>query len=189
MQVQDTVQRVISRKTPKAVAYTVQLQNEGYIGVGFQAPPCNEGDVISLQYELNDRGYKQMVKGSMQVISSGAPAPEPQPQQAPQAAQGGESKQGYWDAKAKKDLDTQRAIQYQASRNAAIDVAKVALENDCLSLGAKKADKLDILLSFVDEITDRFNQDVSDVVQNGERSGKYDQDQQDNNAQEVGDFG
>lgn len=189
MQIQDKVRRVISRKTPKAVAYTVQLENEGYIGVGFQAPPCNEGDTISLQYELNDRGYKQMVKGSMQVLQSGAPAPAPQPQAAPQAAQGGESKQGYWDAKAKKDVETQRAIQYQASRNAAIDVAKMALENDCLSLGAKKADKLDILLAFIDETTDRFNQDVSDVIQTGYRSGKYDQDEQDNNAEEVGDFG
>ncbi|MCW8982462.1 MAG: hypothetical protein OQK13_00295, partial [Gammaproteobacteria bacterium] len=77
MQVQDTVKRVISRKAGKGTAYTVQLEQEGYIGVGFQAPPCNEGDTISMQVELNDRGYKQMVKGSMQVLGS-APAPQPQ---------------------------------------------------------------------------------------------------------------
>jgi len=189
MQVQDTVKRVISRKTPKAVAYTVQLAKEGYIGVGFEAPPCNEGDTISLQYEFNNAGYKQMVKGSMQVLSSAAPQQrEPAPQQAPAGAQGGQSKQSYWDEKEKRDLITQRAIQYQASRNAAIEVAKIALEQDCLSLGAKKADRIDILLAFVDEVTDRYNKDVSDVMQTGARSGGYDDNSQDQSAQEVSDF-
>lgn len=190
MQVQDTVKRVIARKTPKATAYTVQLEKEGYVGVGFAAPPCTEGDTVSLQYELNDRGYKQMIKGSMQVLASGAAPAQPQAQAAPAGAGpgAGPSKQDYWGEKEKRDLQTQRAIQYQASRNAAIDVAKMALENDCLSLGAKKSDKLDILLGFIDEITDRFNQDVSDVVQDGKRSSKYDDNEQDNNAQEVGAF-
>lgn len=188
MQLQDTVLKIISRKTPRSVAYTVQLQNEGYIGVGFEPPACNEGDVITLSYDLNDRGYKQMVKGSLKVVSSG-PAPEQaKPQRAPTGAGEGASKSGYWEGKEVRDIATQRAIQYQASRNAALEVAKMALENDCLSLGAKKADKLDILLAFIDEITDRFNRDVSDVTKNGERSGKYDGDEQDDGAQEVGEF-
>ncbi|MCW8826158.1 MAG: hypothetical protein OQK78_07010, partial [Gammaproteobacteria bacterium] len=66
--------------------------------------------------------------------------------------------------------------------------AEIALQHDCLSLGAKKADKLDILMAFIDETTDRYNKDVSDVMANGERSGQYDDNEQDNQAREVGDF-
>lgn len=188
MQVQDTVTQVIARKTPKAMAYTVRLAKEGYIGVGFEAPACVEGDTVSMQYELNNAGYKQMVKGSLQVLSSGAPTPAPQSSPAPAGAQGGTSKTSYWDDKEKRDVSIQKAIQYQASRNIAVEVAKIALEQDCLSLGAKKAARVDILMAFIDEVTDRYNKDVTDFVQNGERSGEYQGTRQDNEAQEAGDF-
>lgn len=190
MQEQDIVKRVISRKTARGtMAYTLELQNGGFIGAGFDAPQCDEGDQISYQWETNQRGYKQIIKGSINVIGSG-PAPAQRPQQANSApvSGGGATKQSYWEEKEKRDLRTQGAIQYQASRNAAIQVATAALQHDCISLGTKKAEKADILLAFIDELTDRYNKDVTDFMDNGARSTAYDGDQQDDNAQEVGEF-
>lgn len=183
-QTQGQIKRIITRKAGTGTAYTLQLMDGKYYGAGFKPPGCSEGDTVSFEYFENKAGYTQIVDGSIQV-QAGASA-QPQPQAAPQT--GGQSKTGYWDEKEKRDLRTQRAIQYQASRNAAIQVAEMALEHDCLSLGQKKADKLDILLAFVDETTDRFNKDVTDFTETGSRSQQYDQNQQDNEATEVGDF-
>lgn len=187
--VQGQVKRVITRKAGSGTAYTVQLMDNMYYGHGFKPPGCNEGDAVEFEHYQNNAGYTQIVEGSLKVVAGAQKQPQ-QPQGQPQAAPaaGGQSKAGYWDEKEKRDLRTQRAIQYQASRNAALEVAKMALEHDCLSLGQKKADKLDILMAFIDETTDRFNKDVSDFTENGSRSGQYDGDAQDNQATEVGEF-
>lgn len=184
-QVQGQIKRIITRKAGSGTAYTLQLMDGKYYGAGFKPPACSEGDTVSFEYFENKAGYTQIVDGSIKTVE-GAPAAAPQGQAAPNV--GGQGKTGYWDEKEKRDLRTQKAIQYQASRNAAIDVAKMALEHDCLSLGQKKADKLDVLLAFIDETTDRFNQDVSDITENGSRSNQYDQNKQDNEATDVGDF-
>lgn len=184
-QAKGQVKRVITRKAGTGTAYTLQLMDGKYYGAGFKPPACSEGDTVEFEFFNNKAGYTQIVDGSIKVVQAD-PAPQGQPQAAPQA--GGQSKSGYWDEKEKRDLRTQRAIQYQASRNASLEVAKMALEHDCLSLGQKKADKLDILMAFIDETTDRFNKDVSDFTETGSRSQQYDQDPQDDQATEVGDF-
>lgn len=186
-QTQGQVKRVIARKAGSGTAYSIQLSDNMYYGNGFKSPDCSEGDTVQFEYYNNKAGYTQIAEGTLKVVE-GAPVAAPQGQAQAAPAAGGQSKTGYWDEKEKRDLKTQRAIQYQASRNAALEVAKMALEHDCLSLGQKKADKLDILMAFVDETTDRFNKDVTDFTTTGSRSQQYDGNKQDNEATEVGDF-
>lgn len=182
------VKRVISRKAGTGTAYTVQLSDNQYYGAGFKPPGCNEGDNIEFEYFVNKAGFNQIADGTIKVAEAQAPQQQAPQQGQPAPAGGGQSKAGYWDEKEKRDLKTQKTIQYQASRNAALELTKMALEHDCLSLGQKKADKADVLMAFVDEITDRFNKDVTDFAETGSRTAQYDDNNQDNQAQEVGEF-
>ena len=63
--------------------------------------------------------------------------------------------------------NTQLAIQHQASRNSAIAIVTCAVEQGLVKLPTKQADKYDAVLALVDNLTARFNDDTSRVVQTG----------------------
>lgn len=72
-------------------------------------------------------------------------------------AKGGDKPAVDWDLKDEK-------IQWQAARNSAIELAKIALQGEALKLPAKAADKLDALEAYVQEKTEQFFRDVSETV-------------------------
>lgn len=86
----------------------------------------------------------------------------------PAAASGGQSagvtRDGYWANKEARDIEKDERYQnvdiprmsWSAARSDAVRLVAAALENDCLALGQKKGDRLDILLGQVDEVTERF---------------------------------
>lgn len=59
----------------------------------------------------------------------------------------------------------QAAIQFQASRNAAIAVLSLAQECGAVKLPAKESDKLDALLALVDEITVRYDKATTEACE------------------------
>lgn len=75
----------------------------------------------------------------------------------------GGSKDGYWEAKEQRDIITQKAIQYQSSRNAAIELVSAALTAGAVALPAAKAKQWDALLALVDTVTERFEEAVLTV--------------------------
>lgn len=173
MQVQGIVEEIQSSPAGRGTAYRIKVQGAFY-GCGFQPPSCAQGDNVS--FNVEQRGKYMNVAGPIQVLAQGQVPPQaqqepsPQPQPASRAQSGREK---YWEDKEKRDVQTQKAIRYQSSRNAAIEIVTSALENDALSLGQKKAEKLDNLLAIVNEITDVFEKDVQDIIERGERTAEY----------------
>lgn len=84
---------------------------------------------------------------------------------APRASTGGkkttenwEARGEYWANKEKRDIAVvEPRINYSASQRDAVSLISAALANDALSFGAvAKGKKLDMLLDFVDQVTERF---------------------------------
>lgn len=145
--VQVNVQKIIKRND----RYSFVEDGEWY-GLGWDAPTFGEGDTIQFDYERNGK-YKNVVKGTVQVISQGeAPKQTSKPK-----SSGTMTRDEYWAEKAEGDKLTQREIRMQASRNAAIEFMKLALEQGALPLGNKKAaDKEEVLLEYLKLYTRQF---------------------------------
>jgi len=157
--------------------------------LGRKKPTFQQGDVIS--FENDDKGnvdYDSLVAG-------GAPSAPPRQSGAPRAANrqgggrpapaaggGGQTRDGYWAEKEARDLQKDKRYQevdvprmsFSASQERAVTLVAAALANDALSLGQKKGERLDLLLEYVDQVTDRFFVDsmnahkrLSEILANG----------------------
>lgn len=112
-----------------------------------------------------------------------APAQRQQAPQQRQAAGGPAGKDDYWARKEERDVDVQKAIQYQASRNAAIAALDSMLTVEAVKLPAKQADKYDAYLALLEELTDHFNKQTSSLG-NAAQGKQQAQQQQDDNDQD-----
>ena len=111
---------------------------------------------------------KAVVKpGSVQAADpSQAPSPGTRGNSKPTGrSTGGQSRDGYWADKEKRDLEKDKRYQavdvprmsFSASQERAVTLVSAALANGALSFGNVAAGKkLDMLLGFVDQVTDRF---------------------------------
>lgn len=106
--------------------------------------------------------------GAAQRQGGGGAARQGAPSARPAASSQG--KDGYWEAKEQRDIVTQKAIQYQSSRNAAIELVSAALTAGAVALPAAKAKQWDALLALVDTVTERFEEAV--LVVRGEGGKK-----------------
>jgi hypothetical protein len=136
--------------------YSFQIGGDNaYYRTGTNEPQCKQGDIISFDFEQAGQNKKVnphsiQVTGQGNVQSTG--------QGSPQAARGGNSRDDYWANKEKYDKEvTQPRISYAAAQKGAIALVTAALANDVLGFGnAKKADKMEMLLGYVSEVTDRL---------------------------------
>lgn len=170
--------------------YSFQIDSSRrWFRLGRKQPTFQQGDVIS--FENDDKGnvdYNSLVTG-------GAPAAPPRQGGAPRAANrqgggrpapasggGGQTRDGYWAEKEARDLQKDKRYQevdvprmsFSASQERAVALVSAALANDALSLGQKKGERLDLLLEYVDQVTDRFFVDsmnahkrLSEILANG----------------------
>lgn len=174
----NVVQGVVERITQRGRATNICVAGTWY-GCGFNGVPCQEGDEVTFSVTQNGNFLNADVN-SMEVLSSGNQAPPRQQQQrggyqqrrsAPRASSGGapagNPKDDYWKQREERDVETQRRIQYQASRNSAIAAVAAALEKDILPLPATKAKAFDAYLAMIDELTERYNNATSGEAQNG----------------------
>lgn len=156
---QGVVKRITTKTIPNgSQVFNIQMDDGDWYGFGFDKPAFSEGQQISFEVEFNGR-YKNVAKGSAQVIG-GAPAPAQQQQP---AASGSMGRDDFWANKEKRDIVVQRIIQYQAARNSAIELVKVAVEAEAIALPAKKADKMDALVAIVRELTDVYVDDAREA--------------------------
>ena len=146
-QVTGTVEKIHEN----AKAYNIVVNDEWY-GYGFKtdgAPNFNEGDNISFNFRANGK-FKNIDKQSIQVNG-------------PAASTGGTASNG-----GTTRVDTrQLAIQYQSSRNAAIELTSALLQAGALPLPAKKGEQYDAVIAVVDDLTVKFHSECDTVVENG----------------------
>ena len=146
-----TVTGTVEKIHANAKAYNIVVNDEWY-GYGFKTdgePNFNEGDTISFDFKANGK-FKNINKSSIQVNPAAA-------------STGGATSSG-----SATRVDTrQLAIQYQSSRNAAIQLAGVMLEAGALPLPAKKGDQYDAVIAVVDDLTNKFHCECDAVVENG----------------------
>jgi hypothetical protein len=154
--------------------FSFQLQgNQQWFRTGTNRPPCQQGENISFVYEQQGNNAK-VDPQSIQGGSAGAPPQVPQqygsaPQAAPQAQPApvapAATRDTYW--KDKEDYDkkvTQPRIAYAAAQKSAVSIVTAALANDILGFGsAKKGDKLDMLIEYVEEVTGRLALKLDDA--------------------------
>ena len=139
--------------------------------LGRKKPTFQQGDVIS--FENDEKGNVDYDS----IVTGGAPAAPPRQGGAPRAANrqgggrpapasggGGQTRDGYWAEKEARDLQKDKRYQevdvprmsFSAAQDRAVTLVAAALSNDALSLGQKKGERLDLLLEYVDQVTDRF---------------------------------
>jgi hypothetical protein len=135
----------------------------GRFGAGFDAPACKKDDYVQFSVTTTADGKYYNIEGPIKVSQ--------QKREPPAAAAAALSAP----STAEQKEATQKAIQYQAARNAAIEVVKIlgsakALPITGAATKAGEAKRYDEILAIVDKLTVRFNFDtetlrVLDTVQ------------------------
>lgn len=144
---------VVERATSKPVgargnlAYSLKVNGEWY-GHGFTKPGCAEGDNVTFNWQQKGN-FKNVDENSLKVV-------------AVEAAQAGAppANGGY-------NNNKQLAIQYQSSRNSALQLIEMALQHDALPLPAKKGERLDAIAAAVDAWTAEYHMATDSVVAKG----------------------
>lgn len=127
--------------------YSVKVGGD-WLGAGFNQPSCKEGDFIN--YEIEQKGNYKNIKS---ISVAQAPA-----NNAPSANNSAGAQR----------VDTRDiSIRYQSSRKDAIHLTEVLLANDALAVPAKKGDKADAILAFVEDLTNQLYINLQDVMDNG----------------------
>lgn len=154
------VQGVVQKISSNGKAASIKV-NGVFYGCGFGSKPeklpCKEGDTIEFQSSQNGQWNNADIR-TIRVIAAGVAV------NVPGAAAGAAVPAR---DRAAEDAQRQRSITWQASRNAAIEVARLAKELDILPLGAKKADQLQALKAFIHDTTVEFYVDTDTVANKG----------------------
>ena len=164
------VQGVVEQVSQRGKATNIKV-NGAWYGAGFNGVTCQQGDTVSFTVEQNGQ-YLNVVRNSLQVIGGGTPQQPQQQYQAPaqsyakpqrrsESSGGGMTKDDYWKNREERDVETQKRIQLQAARKAAVAACSAALQAGILPVPAKKADAFDAFLAVVDEVTERYNNQTS----------------------------
>lgn len=151
---------VVTSRNPKGTGIQVGGAPEWYMGKGDVLTDAIPGAEVKLKYE-NKANYKWVT--DVEIVTKAKTTSATTQATAENKVQT-KKQTGY----EKAQDDRQRVIVYQAARNAAIEMAKVAAQSDALALPAKKADKFDALAAFVDELTVKFFDEAMNKY-NGEK--------------------
>lgn len=142
------VNKIDSITTAMGVMYNVNVDGTRY-GFGKQKPNFNEGDVITFDFTQKGQ-YKNIVPSTVEVKKDVVVPIKTSNNST------GNSKDDYWAQKEQRDVGTQRGIQQQSARNAAIAFIIPLATAGLIKLPAKAEDKLSAVASLVDEFTDRY---------------------------------
>ncbi|AUR83404.1 hypothetical protein NVP1139A_42 [Vibrio phage 1.139.A._10N.261.48.C6] len=187
-----TTRSVAGNKT----AYNLKMDDGQWYGHGFAVPQFGEGAEIEFSFSVSPDGrFKNIdTKAGVTIHQQGQSAPpqqapqqqggyRPQGQQqqggyhrrpqgqapanrAPAPSGGVAGKDDYWNKRAEDDKKRQKCIEYQSSRNTAVELVGHLLKAELVALPTKKADKMDAVLALVDTLTDRYVGDV-DAINTG----------------------
>lgn len=129
--------------------YNITVDGTRY-GCGFTKPNAVQGDFVSFDIE-----QKGQYSNAVNVVKATAPAGGA----APATGSGGGAPQ--------KATSRDVSIQYQSSRKDAIQTLAVLLDSEAIKLPAKQADKYDVAMGILDELTSRFYLKLEDVIAEG----------------------
>lgn len=143
--------------------------------------PVQEGENVQFNFETKVNGKftnmevdkKSIIKVAASVTPTAPVAVETPvavigqvavPKAAANYAKAQEAKDAYWANKEIRDLSVQKIIQYQAARNAAIEVVKIAQAAGVLELPKTKNKQLESIVSLVETLADSMFLTASDVT-------------------------
>lgn len=160
-----TYEREWSGNDGNVILHSFQLQGDKRYFRSGTDKLVSEGEAVSFDIE----GNNQVVASSltkMRAETQAAPAPGGYTQGrgrnswggTPKSTENFEARQKYWENKELRDIEVvEPRITFSAAQRDAIEVIKIAMENDALAFGnASKGAKLGMILDFVDEVTARF---------------------------------
>lgn len=155
--VKGVVQAISEKAGPRGPASNIKVDDTWY-GCGFVAAsslPCKKGDTVS--FTFTERGqYKNVDMKSMQVTPAAAA-------QASSGGGGGGDKRN-WDEKNRLDEERQRAISFQSCRNSAIEVTKLLVQLEAITLPKTKGDVEGALVGYIDDLTNKYYDDTVAVA-------------------------
>lgn len=148
---QGKIQRIFTKDFRGTTLYSFVLAGQqGFFRTGEEPIPFKEGTYVMFNADARNNVDLE----SLTVVQDKAP---PAKKFGGTGSSGkGMSKDDFWSQKAERDIKTQRVIQYQSARNAAIATLDIAAKAEALKLPAKQADKLGALLEAVEELSIRY---------------------------------
>ena len=167
-QVRNKSSRPFSGDYGEVVLHSFQLEGDRtFYGTGKVPVPAENGETIQFATEQKGKNTNVIMSTVEKVENQVASAPKPTSATSSTGGSGYkgyaskseffDAKDAYWDNKEKHDKEVVAPrINFSASQRDAIALVVAALENDCLSLGAAKGKRLDLLLEQVDKVTERF---------------------------------
>ena len=138
--------------------YSLKLEGDDTnYGTKGTKPACNVGDAVEFNFTVNPRGYSDADPASISVVEANAA-----PEVAAEAAAAPTAGRVAFDKK-------QAVICYQAARNSALELIKLAASLDTLDLPKKGtvADRFNAIRIFVDEATDDYFTTSMEVYNTG----------------------
>lgn len=150
---QGVVSRVSEKNWDGTMLYSFQLANDNdWYRTGENNPELVEGQKVKFVY--NQRGKTKTV--DISTLKKGPIGAAPKASGGGRAS-GGNARDEYWVQKDAYDKEvTQPRIAWTAAQHDAVALVVAALQHDCIALGAKKSDRLGILLDTVEEITNEL---------------------------------
>lgn len=163
MKLQGIVQKINIKPYDGKNLYSFFLKGQdGMYSLGERAPSFKEGD--SIQFETLQRGKYVNAVNVAPWVSDGTTTAPTVPSTARTSGwtttgqRGGKSSEEkvYWAKKDAASEVTQRRIEIQAARNAAIEAARFLIEKEFVKTPTKQADKYDSYLALVNQLADEF---------------------------------
>jgi hypothetical protein len=172
--IRGVVQKILVNPQYGLTSFTIKGQ-DGFYSIGKDKPTFQEGD--SIQFETKVVGRHTYARDIAPWADGGTTNSAPVAQVAAQASVpkqwggkprgggfgGGAAKDEYWAAKEARDIAkegeyalTQKRIEIQAARNAAIETAKFMWEKQLCPIPKKVGDQYDAFLALVDELATKY---------------------------------
>jgi hypothetical protein len=199
--IKGVVQKILVNPQYGLTSFTIKGQ-DGFYSLGKDKPTFKEGDAI--QFETNPVGRYTYAKDIAPWADGGTTSGEPVSRVASAASSGSyaqgnswkgrggsqrgssdaAAKEAYWRAKEERDLakegeyaNTQKRIEVQAARNAAIETAGLMWQHNLLPKGVdkiKQQDKYDAFMALVEELTDSYLKSTASRLNTGSVNGDSD---------------
>lgn len=127
-----------SGKRLRSPLYSVKLDDGQWYNFGFNRPRCAKGDAISFQASQGEYGWEGDAD-TVTVAAAGSPA-------AKAVVQTGDARQ--------------TSIVYQSQHRDALAAVQFAIQADLVKLPAKQADKYDVFLELIKDLTVTWTKDA-----------------------------
>lgn len=160
---------VVSQKAwQDKVLWSLKLVNDPtWYGNGTTPIGCKKGDIVEFAAAQTNSGRWNITNEGINVVTSGS-VQAPTPQAAPAVRTWAKktwppkdaAKDDYWKQREERDVETQKRIQLQASRNSAIETAKLLVESGAVKIPAK-GDGMAVVLGLISDLTEKYNNETS----------------------------